>query len=171
MRDCENWNSWRSVEVHYSAPACCGNVITTRIASCGLFGNAPKRKNAGEPSACPLADAGAAGIRTARRRNPSVRSDRRSPRKGQVRAPAVATMSGRTYRLLKQLQHSSQLVLVAQRQFRSAAAASCNRFSHSAPFASRSSLPVMPPSSVVNRRHLYQAILDPGRVGKIERLP
>jgi hypothetical protein len=28
----------------------------------------------------------------------------------------------------------------------------------------------MPSSSIGNRRHLYQAILDPGRVGKIERL-
>jgi hypothetical protein len=29
----------------------------------------------------------------------------------------------------------------------------------------------MPSPSIGNRRHLYQAILDPGRVGKIERLP
>jgi hypothetical protein len=49
-----------------------------------------------------------------------------------------------------------------------AAAASCNRFSHSATVASRSSLPATPPSSIVNRRHLYQALLDPGRVGKID---
>ena len=42
--------------------------------------------------------------------------------------------------------------------------------SHCAAFASRSSSFIMPSSSIGNRRHLYQAILDPGRVGKIERL-
>src|SRR5450756_1215175 len=43
------------------------------------------------------------------------------------------------------------------------AATSCNRCSHAAPFASRSCLLIMPPSSVLNRRHLYQAIPAQGR--------
>jgi hypothetical protein len=51
-----------------------------------------------------------------------------------------------------------------------AAAAARNLCSQIAAFASRSSSFIMPSSSIGNRRHLYQAILDPGRVGKIERL-
>ena len=58
----------------------------------------------------------------------------------------------------------SDVQLLATRSAASAPCSLCSLCSHSVAFASRSSLLTMPSSSVLNRRHLCQAILDPSRV-------